>query len=429
MRILSLFLIICLLLPFVPTRSTAQLLLNPTEIPGINIQAPASAPTTPTPSSAGTPSLPKYIPQGSIPEDYKLGPGDQLEAHLIVGENALALDYQFIVNPEGKIFFPNVGEVNLSGLTLKQAKLKLVKEIKKKYQENFSLSLMVSIPKLVKIYVTGQVNNPGLHTIYDGSRISEVIRSVGVARGGSKRNVIVKRKNEIMNVDLYKVLYQGDIASDISVRMGDVIEVPPLGSSRVTIMGEVPRPGQYELKEGERLKDALAMAGYVGVNSALSEVAYLKRKKGQEEFDNYKLNLYDMFLKNDDSQNIELADGDIISVPSIRAYIYIYGEISNPGRIGYMPGKKLSDYINLAGGPTVKANLAGVTITRQENGQAKVYHVNASKILHQGYLEYDIELLGGDVVFVPGNFFYFSDFASFANTVLLALTLYSAFVK
>jgi hypothetical protein len=41
----------------------------------------------------------------------------------------------------------------------------------------------------------------------------------------------------------------------------------------------------------------------------------------------------------------------------------------------------------------------------------------------------DIEIMPGDVIYVPGNFFYFADFASFANTVLLALTLYSSLVK
>lgn len=426
MRILSMFLMICLLLPFVPGKSSAQLLLNPTQMPGVNVSQPSPANMS---SSEPGAALSGYIPQGSIPEDYRLGPGDQLEAHLIVSDNALALDYRFAVNPEGKIFFPNIGEIYLNGLTLKQAKVKMAKEIKKKYRERFSLSLMVSIPKMVKIYVTGQVKNPGLHTIYDGSKISEVIKRVGVARGGSKRNVVIKRKKEVLKVDLYKVLYEGDVASDISVRMGDVIEVPPMGSARVTIMGEVPRPGGYELKDGERLKDALAMAGYVGANSSLSEVAYLKRKQGEEEFDNYKLDLYGMFLENDDSQNVELTDGDIISVPAIKAYVYVYGEIGKGGRFDYMPGRKLSDYINLAGGPRAKANLSGLTVTRQEHGKPKVYRIDASRILHRGITDSDIEIFAGDVINIPGNFFYFSDFASFANTVLLALTLYTTVAK
>jgi protein involved in polysaccharide export with SLBB domain len=424
------FLIFCLLVPLFPGKAAAQLLLNPVKLSEMSdAKTGAGDQATPVSSASDNSSfdLTQYVPEAKITDDYRLGPGDQLEVHLIVGDNALALDYNFVVNPEGKIFFPNIGEISLSDITLNQAKARMVGKIKSKYREAFDLSLMVAKPKLIKIYVTGQISKPGLYKAYDGSRVSEIIKAIGVAKGGSERKIAVKRGDETLSVDLYKVWYQGDIKSDVGIRMGDVIDIPPMGSARVSVMGEVPRPGQYELKDGERLKDALAMAGYVGVNSALSEVAYLKREKGKENFENYKLNLYSMFLKGDDSQNIELHDGDIVSVPSIRAYIYVYGEVGKPGRFELQPGSKLSDYVNLAGGPTVKANLSSVSITRQENGKAKVYNINMSEVLQKGNLKYDVELYGGDVVFVPGNFFYFSDFGSFASTIFTAIALYNIF--
>jgi protein involved in polysaccharide export with SLBB domain len=221
------------------------------------------------------------------------------------------------------------------------------------------------------------------------------------------------------------VFYQGDTKSDIGIRLGDVIEVPPASLIRVTVMGEVPRPGQYELKGEERLKDALMMAGFVGVNSALSEVAYLKRCQGEEKFENYKLNLYSLFEKKDESANIPLTDGDIISVPAIKTFVYVYGEVGKSGRYDYVPGMRLSDYINTAGGPSAASNLSAVTVTRQENNLPKVYHIDASQIIREGKTKHDIEILAGDVVSVPRNFFYFSDFPSFANTILIALTLYN----
>jgi len=427
-KIICLFLVFGLILPLMPGRAAAQLLLNPVEMPDLKAPGVDSSRTSAASSSLVSAQA-RYIPQRKISEDYKLGPGDQLEAHLIVGDNALALDYSFVLNPEGKIFFPNIGEIYLNSLTMEQARSKMIAEVRRKYQEDFSLSLMISAPKLIKIYVTGQVANPGLYTVYDGSTVSEVVKSVGIAPGGSNRKMLIKRKDQVIKVDLYDALYRGKTDSDVIISMGDVIEVPAAGSARVTVMGEVPRAGQYELLEGERLKDALAMAGYVGANSNLAEVAYLKRGKGNDKFENYKLNLYDMFLKNDNSQNVELTDGDIVSVPGIKAYVYVYGEVGSGGRLNYFPGQKLSDYINLSGGPTARANLAGVTVTRQEEGKPKVYNIDASRILHSGVNDKDIEIMAGDVVFVPGNFFYFTDFASFANTILLALTLYSTVAR
>jgi protein involved in polysaccharide export with SLBB domain len=428
MRIISLLLIIFLLLPLMPIQSSAQLLLNPADMSGGNGIQPIVVPADPARSPAEAFSS-SYVSLKKISDDYLLGPGDRLAAFLVVGDNALSLDYSFIVNPEGKIFFPNIGEIDLYGLNLKEAKAKMSRKIRSKYRERFTLSLMLTDPKKIKIYVTGQVANPGIHTVYGWSRVSEVVKAVGIASGGSKRNVIIKRDDEIINVDLYEIYYGGNVDKDITVEMGDVLEIPVMGSARVTIMGEVPRPGQYELENKERLKDALAMAGYVGVNSALSKVAYLKRKKGEDDFENRKLNLYSMLLEGDDAQNIELSDGDIISIPAIKAYVYVYGEVGKGGRFEYKPGLKLSDYLNLAGGPTDRANLSGTTVTRPGENNPKVYHINASDILHRGITNNDIEILAGDVINVPSNFFYFADFASFANTVLLGLTLYSAFVK
>jgi protein involved in polysaccharide export with SLBB domain len=333
MRFLAGFLILCLVLPFMPSRLEAQLVTSPVNLPANGI-------------SNGT-SLSADIPKGSISSDYVLGAGDQLEAHLIVGDNALVLDYTFVINPEGKIFFPNVSEMALSGLTLKQAKQKMIRSIKIKYFEKFSLSLMVSVPKRINVYITGQVSQTGLHEGYDGSRVSDILKKVGMAKGGSD----------------------------------------------------------------------------------LSEFVHLKRKTNNGSFENYKLTLHDIFLENDGKQNMKLENGDILAIPAIKSYVYVYGEVARSGTFGFVPGQTLSDYINSAGGPTVRANLSGVTVTRQENGKPKVYHINASDVLRKGMDDKDIEIYAGDVVSVPGNFFYIPDFTSFLNTILLTLTLYSTVSK
>ena len=338
MRAISLFLIITLLSPLMPNVSAAQLLPGPIDAPSNAQQIYATQAVTSSSDNAL---------QAIVADDYVLGPGDKLEAHLIVGDNALVLDYTFFINPEGKIFFPNVAEVTLAGLTLKQAKSKLTQAIKKKYSENFDLFLLVSSPKSIDVYVTGQVAGPGLRRVADGSRISQVLKSAGVAKGGSD----------------------------------------------------------------------------------LSEFVYLKRQTGEDGFVTYKLKLYDIFLENENGKNMALKNGDIIAIPAIKSYVYVYGEIARGGTFGYVPGQTLSDYINLAGGPKEKANLSATTVTRHENGRSRVYHVNAADILQKGMADKDIEILPGDVINVPGNFFYVSDFTSFLNTILLALTLYTTATK
>lgn len=333
MKLISILLVAALVFAVVPGRSSAQLMTNP--VYGVPQMSPSTA------------VIPGNVYHATVKDDYILGPGDKLEAHLIVGDNALVLDYVFVINPQGKIYFPAVAEIKLQGLTLKQAKEKIRREVKKKYRQKFTLSLMVVSPKTINVYVTGQSVSTGLKSLPDGARIADLLKAVGFARSGSD----------------------------------------------------------------------------------LTEYVYLKRQTGKKEFKDYKLELYDVFLGVDNASNILLRNGDIISVPAIRSYVYIYGDVSRSGTFGYVPGQRLSDYINIAGGPSARANLSGVTVTRQENGSPKVFHINASRIIQQGITDDDIEILPGDVINVPGNFFYFSDFASFANTVLLALTLYNTVVR
>lgn len=322
MRILATFLIACLLLSIFPGFSAAQISLGST-----------------------APALNEEFLTPVISDDYLLGTGDQLETHIIVGDNALILDYTFVINPEGKIFFPNVGEMNLAGLSLGKAREVMVRKIKKKYPEKFELSLMVSNPKKITVYVTGQIDKPGLKSIPDGTRLSQFLKAIGVGKGGA------------------------DFSEDV----------------------------------------------------------YVMRKK-DSDFKHYKLKLFEVFLENN-PQNILLENGDIVAVPAMKSYVYVYGEVARSGTYGYIPGQTLASYLNIAGGPTPQANLGSVTITRRENGRPKVYRINASDILQKGIVESDIEIYPGDVISVPRNFFYFSDFASFANTILLAFTLYSTLVK
>ncbi|MBN2057353.1 MAG: polysaccharide biosynthesis/export family protein [Candidatus Saganbacteria bacterium] len=334
MRFISIFLIASFLVTLAPCPGIAQVITTPV------YNATQAAPVAP--AAAAGPS-----DQPSLKDTYVLGPGDLLEAHLIVKGNALVLDYSFLINPEGSIYFPNVSEVKLEGLTLKQARELLRKEIAKKYRENFTLYLMVARSKLINVYVAGQSVDTGLKNISDGYRIADLLKMVGFAKSGSD----------------------------------------------------------------------------------LTDYVYVKRQTGTDEFQDFKLRLRDIFLGADDKSNLLLKNGDIVTVPTIKSYVYVYGDVARSGTFGYVQGQTLSDYINIAGGPLARANLSGVTVTRQKNGKPHVFHINASRILREGHTEEDIQILPGDVINVPGNFFYFSDFASFANTVLLALTLYNTVAR
>ena len=362
-------------------------------------------------------------------ENYILGPGDQIGIHVIIGDNALNLDYNFQLNPDGRLFFPNLGELNFSGQTLKQAKGMLMGLIRKKYSESITVSVLLIMPRTISVYVVGQAANPGLHSVYATSRLTQVLKEAGgVLPGGSERQVLVKRALEVIKVDLYEINTLGKLDKDIEIRSGDVIEIP-MAMSKVTIVGGVNRPGNYEIIDGEQLSDLLLHAGNIINNASLTEVIFLKREIGEDKYENIKLNLHNLLVKGDQSQNMVLKTGDIINVPVIEEYVYVQGDVSKTGRQNYDPGKKMSDYLNLAGGPLAKADLSGVTVVRSNRDKSKVINVNAYNILRLGNKNEDIEILAGDVINVPGNFFYVNDFASFSSIIMTAVGLYNVLVR
>lgn len=357
-RLISALMILALVSPaFAADVSTLNMNLpNIQSIQASDKAAPASSPT----------GLAMESPVD--PDSYRVGPGDQLAIHIIVGDSELSVDHDLAVGADGKIFFPNVGEIYLSGLNLTQAKTKIENSVRSSYQENFKLSLLLSQPKKVKIYLTGMIKNPGPIAVYDNSRVSEVIAAAGgMVSGASNRYVYIRRKNaagdeQVIMADLFEAYRSRDISKDIRVQAGDIVEVPDAANERI-------------------------------------------------------------------SQDKAVNSEEKLLFEGKETFVYVYGEVNQSGRFEYVPGRRVSDYISYAGGPTAKALLGSVSLTRQENGRAKRYGLDVSDILYNGNSRNDIEVMGGDVINVPGNFFYVTDFTSFVNTVLIAVTLYSAVRK
>src|SRR5207244_509337 len=71
----------------------------------------------------------------------------------------------------------------------------------------------------------------------------------------------LRRRDKLAGtLDLYDYLLRGDASHDLRLDAGDIVFVRPR-AGRVRVTGAVVRPATYELKPGETLTDAIAMAG------------------------------------------------------------------------------------------------------------------------------------------------------------------------
>ena len=108
----------------------------------------------------------------------------------------------------------------------------------------------------------GEAESPGSYTVSGLSTITNALLVSGGAKTiGSLRNIQLKRAGQIVGrIDLYDLLLNGDTSADQRLQPGDVIFIPPVGTT-VAISGEVRRPAIYEVQEGAVAADMLYLSG------------------------------------------------------------------------------------------------------------------------------------------------------------------------
>jgi polysaccharide export outer membrane protein len=163
-----------------------------------------------------------------LPDDYILGTDDTVK---ITVENHPEWSGEFIVGPNGKISIPSLGDVSAEGLNKKQFEAAITSRLDQ-YINNPRVT--TNIVKYVSqvIYVLGEVNKPGKYST-EGKKLT--LRDAVVNAGLPTRFAALNRTFVISSakkhshkrvVNLYRVLYQGDLEYNIEVKPGDIVYVP-----------------------------------------------------------------------------------------------------------------------------------------------------------------------------------------------------------
>ena len=162
---------------------------------------------------------------------------------------------------EGEMLVPLLEPLPVVGLTLEAARELVFEKIA---EQIIGARAVVTLARLRAISITlaGEVAAPGTYTVSGLTTVSQaVFQAGGVSDIGSLRDIRVLRQGKVIaSFDLYALLLRGDATSDIRLRAGDVVFTPVAGGE-VTLDGEVRRPAIYEIKAGDTMGKALAMAG------------------------------------------------------------------------------------------------------------------------------------------------------------------------
>ncbi|RNC73200.1 MAG: hypothetical protein ED859_00385 [Desulfuromonadales bacterium] len=159
----------------------------------------------------------------------------------------------------------------------------------------------------------------------------------------------------------------GELASRKIVKDPQVnVFVAQYRGRRVTIIGEVVKPGQYEIPGPTTLLDVISLALGMNQNAGYELTVFRKEPAADGKETTKKIVVdVDRLLKTGDiSQDIELRNGDVIHVP--KSVFYIYGEVNRPGAYRLEKGITVKRAIALAGGLTAKGSLSRIETTHRD---------------------------------------------------------------
>lgn len=376
-----------------------------------------------------------------ISEQYYLLPGDGL---LVTITGKTNYSYNAYVTYEGKITisipvgstvtdkglvmpkYDVVDAIRVSGLSLKTAQDTLT-TVFNRYLRDVSVKLTLISLRTGVVFVTGEVQNPGVYYASPVDRVSQLIyRAGGFTPIGSKSNVkLIRGSTEQSNINIEKFEMDGDLTGNPFVESGDIIVVPEV-QGMVTVKGAVFGRGEtklrvsalttekervsegvYELNPQNKISDMITKAGGVTPWADL-QAGYIERleteKGGRIKIP---IDLYGILFERDSTKNLIMRNGDILVIPPMNTLVYVQGEVSNPASFLFTPNLKSSDYIGQAGGPTHYANLKQGYIRRQN----KKISIKNDPLVEPG-----------DIIFVPRTTFkWWQDYATIISAIAIPI--------
>jgi protein involved in polysaccharide export with SLBB domain len=317
---------------------------------------------------------------GAVDPSYRLGPGDRLVL-ILTGDVENAVNLQ--VTREGFVLIPQVGRVDVNGLTLGQFERVLAGRLGRVYSgiRTGATRLSVSVARLrsVQVFVAGDVVRPGSYRVSSaGTALTALYAAGGPTENGSLRRVEVRRGGGVAGVlDVYDYLTRGDASRDVRLEGGDVVFVPPR-LARVRALGEVLRTGTYEVRPGETLADLVRTAGGFTALASPQRITIervvppAQRASGGRD----RIVIDAATGVAGSVPALPLVNGDVVRVARVSTRlanrIAVRGNVVAPGLVGYRPGLRLSDALREAGGLKPDTYLGRVLVTRLERDSSRV---------------------------------------------------------
>ena len=290
-------------------------------------------------------------------------------------------------------------QLQIIALDLKNIMAGISPDVELKRNDIIEISSIDDLTDRGDITIAGQVTNPGTYPYAENMTVEDIIlQAGGLLEGASTARVDVSRRivdpTSVTATQQLSHVYSVSIDGGFAVGKGEHFVLKPYdrvvvrkspgygAQTTVEINGEVLFDGEYVLqRRNERVSELVKRAGGViegayikgaSLSRKLTEAEYIARKEtlrlamannqaGQadslalskiEVSDTYNVGIDLQKALNNPGSTYDLVmqPGDVLYVPQEQSTVKITGDVMFPNAVVYEPGKKLSYYIDQAGG-------------------------------------------------------------------------------
>ncbi len=180
------------------------------------------------------------------------------------------------------------------------------------------------------------------------------------------------------------------------------VSMARIRTMKVYVVGEVARPGAYELSALATASNAIYAACGPSRSGSLRQIRIMREGKTVGQLD-----LYDFLLQGDRRQDNRLQAGDVVLVPPLGTVVAISGSVKRPAIYEMKPGSRLTELLTLAGGLTPLSDRQRCHLFRQDPALQERNMIDVDLVrafASQGAEKNRLGVEGGDPILLDGDY-------------------------
>ena len=253
--------------------------------------------------------------------DYPVTPGD---VYSLIYQNSLGVvSIPLAVDNETTVHMGIFGRMKAENLTFTELKQRVEQKVIAGYP-NSNPQLRILSNGTFQVLVKGEVTSAAFVDAWGLSRLDQVLENQLTPYGSLRDVTVVSAKGGKRQCDLFAFTRQGDLSQNPYVRPGDTVVVART-SRKVTLEGNVRRPGQYQLLAGEGLSGLIEHYGDGFTPLADTGRILIRRyiAEGGQPAES-------LYVDGASLETVELRDLDVVRVPpktELMPVVYIEGAV------------------------------------------------------------------------------------------------------